>query len=885
MELVAFISGVIFIVITLIVLVNTVKGLIFGLKKSVGALVGIVLSALIAGVATAIICKPDSAMLNGIMASLPEAFPDGAIHDVLAIEALGESVTYYGIMLVAPFVFLVLYLITSLINSIVLTIIIRFIPPFKKPNATVNSLSGLGVGLVCAFLVVIITLSPVVGTISIVGDVFEDVAAGEEEISPDMAENLEATSRNQTVNLLNSLGSGAIYDLFASADFDGERVYLRKDASALASIAMNIKSLGRDMSHYDGSQKEALEALVETIDASPLIKHALAGALSEASAKWLADEEFLGVSRFNAGELLDPMVDRLLVIISTTDKYTVGADIKAMSHVFITLIDSGILRSEDSKDMLLHLGESDVISDLLVTINANVRTRPLADEITRLSVRAMGSIIGIPGNSEERYDMLMNNLAYVVSHHEEPDVSDRVAGVSHDIGTIFDDYGMEVNPDALDRVAQSMITDLGVISELSGNDIKEFFEVYAIGASNSVMQSGEGGFKPLSDAEESDDIHVEFNEDGTITFEGVVLHDYTADNYRESGAYTLALSGVDIGDASSLDMAKHMKSSLLTLEDILASLGSYLDCADVVAESEIVAKILSEVGHVFSELDLDDLNYRNLLVQMGDVFDMMSESEVFNDATVRNITTAVLQSDMIKDSMSLTKSNLTEFANKLNEYALSSEGSFSDATKAVSVTFEAIDKNSDAEISYEEKISATENMITSLVIGNAEVITSVITDSFVVDQGIEVSNAEAVSNSIQCLINSMADFNESAPDEEAVKEEAEAVSSILSLALSGMNDAPLFDTEDENGIVASDPDEFISTVVNSTIVMNAVEEIVEGKDAGTNPYGLDEFDEDQKENIENALMDYYLANGEGADLAEMLEDISIVLNVNFVPEY
>ena len=74
----------------------------------------------------------------------------------------------------------------------------------------------------------------------------------------------------------------------------------------------------------------------------------------------------------------------------------------------------------------------------------------------------------------------------------------------------------------------------------------------------------------------------------------------------------------------------------------------------------------------------------------------------------------------------------------------------------------------------EEKIAATEHMLNNVNKGNAEMISSMITDSMVGNLGVSMGDsANTVASSVQSLINNMAEFKEDAPDSESVAKEAE----------------------------------------------------------------------------------------------------------------
>ena len=89
------------------------------------------------------------------------------------------------------------------------------------------------------------------------------------------------------------------------------------------------------------------------------------------------------------------------------------------------------------------------------------------------------------------------------------------------------------------------------------------------------------------------------NPDGTITVNGKVLQNYNANNYSESAAYKMGKGHEDFGDADSLYSAGSMKSSLVTMDDILSHITKYSDCADPDAEAVKISDILSTALDIF----------------------------------------------------------------------------------------------------------------------------------------------------------------------------------------------------------------------------------------------------------------------------------------------
>ena len=61
-------------IVALILVINIVKALIRGLKKTVGTLIAIVFSAIVAMIVTMIVCKPDSALMDWLVNMLKDTY-------------------------------------------------------------------------------------------------------------------------------------------------------------------------------------------------------------------------------------------------------------------------------------------------------------------------------------------------------------------------------------------------------------------------------------------------------------------------------------------------------------------------------------------------------------------------------------------------------------------------------------------------------------------------------------------------------------------------------------------------------------------------------------------------------------------------------------------
>lgn len=872
-----------------IIAINIIKGLVKGLKKSVGAFVAIALSIVIAAILTAVICKPSSSFIASALDMLKGIMPDGTIQDLFSVEELGEAFSYYSSMLVAPFFFALSYILVSIIVSIIVSILVKIIPPFKKPGILLDRLDGSGVGLICGFIVTVIVLMPIVGTIDMVASLD---SAGQSAESAETAENddikdlIHKANESKVIDVFMNMGCRPVYNAFASAKFDGEKIYLKDDLSAVLDMVDNIDAMSGELSGYGDAQIGALRNIVADLESSSLLENTVSGVFSTAAQKWLSGESFIGIEKFSAGEMLDPIVETMLEVIATSDKDTIGKDLETMTDVFAIMVKYDMFsHGDDYEAMLTQLSKEGVISELIIVVNNNPRMSPLADEITTLSIRALASTIGIPEDAEERYNLLLSEVAEVVESTYGMSGDEREQNLSSDLKKAFDEYGVEVGGEALDNITASVITDLGHLSTVEISDVEEFFMIYAIANAQADTEASRRyqSFDLLSSTESNKVLEVVVNDDGTISIDGKVLKNYNADNYISSGAYTMGSEKSDFGDAASLYSSDTMKSDLVTMEDIISTIGKYADCEDISVEAEKIEKVIGEALTTFQSIDFNKADTEEILEAVSGMLDSMSETDIFGGETAQSIFTAILQSDAAVQTIGMSHQDATNLANKIGEVISNTDSDYADATKVISDTLNALNSTTNSDLTKEEKKQATENLINNVTPDSAEILGSVVTSSMVTEMGVPKENAEAVSSALSSMLNNMADYNGTEADPDAVAKEAEAVNQILDLAINITPDSEcksLFNDGDAEGVLGVTAEEFIDLVINSEVVSATLEETIYANGYSDNPLGIPELSEGDIAQAKAALLNYYVSNGGGEELARQLQAIAAIVNID-----
>lgn len=521
-----------------IIVTNILKGLIAGFKKSLKSLAVLVLTIIVASIVNAIICNPESGVLLNTGMDLVGDMMGGDLGEIFGVEELAQTFKYYVAMMIGPITFLMCFIVLWVFFSIVAAIVFRCVPVLHgfmkdRPKPVIHRLGGMGVGLVSGYIIAVIMLMPIVGTLNLVtslpydtfesdddarleeetnvetGDSWyyeEDTAYGyydefgnyheysdednlyieKEEEDIDLAEAMEEA--NESLQIFVKAGCGPLYNAYSSAKFEGERVYLKDDIHTLMELVSIISDAESSMDSdvLDHSHTDMLHDVVGCLDESPLLKNTVAGIFSAASESWTKGEEFMGMEKMDAGDLMNPVVDELLAALSDTNYNTIVEDLDTMIEVFETMIDSGILEEMEYAEMLKMMGAEDgVLDQMSKVLNKNKRMTGVADQVSQLSVRALASHL----EAGEEYDVLMSDIASTLNANSDLSKKEKREVIKEDLSVAFKNYGVEVEGTALDDVVE------GFIDEFDGKDNVSEDEVSAYFAQHIIEESADEDFE------------------------------------------------------------------------------------------------------------------------------------------------------------------------------------------------------------------------------------------------------------------------------------------------------------------------------------------------------------------------------------------------------
>jgi len=526
----------------------------------------------------------------------------------------------------------------------------------------------------------------------------------------------------------------------------------------------------------------------------------------------------------------------------------------------------------------------------------------LADEITALSLRAIAQVFDLPANAEENYNNLMNDVALAVSEGSTMTTEEKTEFLSEKMETVLDDYGVEVDIEAAKNIAVGIVEDLGGVENVSAEDVEEFFLIYAMAAENNA-QSGTTskayGEAKLMNATASAKVvllngteknegtkkfDVVIDADGKLIVNGRMLKNYTAADYKNSAAYKSGAEGKNFGGGATLSSPETMKSSRVTVENIVSSIGSYADCEDIDSEAEAIQSLVVDAVNSFTGIEMNKDAVSQIVSGAGQLLDGVSNTVSIGQQAAGQLLTGILQSNKISGSLGVSVSDATKVAESINEKANKDDFDYSHATDAIAGTIDAITSASDEAKTSEEKLDATKGMIENMTPDSAEVLGVMATPEMMKNYGVPEKNAEAVSNAVSTMFDHMGDYNVGdANDAEQFEKEAEAIDKMFQLVMNSYNAgaANLFAANGEEGKINVSASELVSLAMESEVISKTVDEIIYGD--GTyngNPLNIPELTESDSKQVRDAINAYYAANGSTPEVGRKLRAIAGFLNID-----
>ena len=471
------------VIMLMMMLVEGLTGLIRGLKKTVGSLVVAATAIIVSLIATLILCNPQGGVLTNLLEKVTgPLFDSMGLGSLAEIEAFSVVSNYYVSMLASPIVFMVLFHVLRLIFGIIMRIFVKKIPLMNNVPNVAKRLGGLGVGLVVGFIVVTVTMMPILGTMDVMASAVSDITGAVDtgsSSSNSATDVLTCMTEEGAGKVMMNLGGKALYNATSNKKYEGEKVTLKTEIKGMSNLLTGVMALGESFDQYGDEQTEAFEIIADTTEESPLIGMLTAECISTAAGKWRNGEEFMGMESFGGGEpMVQPLMNAILDVLSTTDGEYIAGDLRSMMDAFGVLNKYHFFdASGDQEGMLELLNEKPILSEMSKALAENERMAGVADEVNKLGIRVFANVIGIPEDDPE-FDALMVDIADSINDSKNLPEEERLEMIQEELERSAADYGTEISGEASEQIARSFLEEYGDKDNVTDDDIKDFIEDY-----------------------------------------------------------------------------------------------------------------------------------------------------------------------------------------------------------------------------------------------------------------------------------------------------------------------------------------------------------------------------------------------------------------------
>lgn len=362
-------------------------------------------------------------ILVSVLSEIPQ------VADIAGTTAYATIINVVPQMILNVVLFVVVFILLRLVSMVIYWIITGICFSKKKTEGkNKHRLLGSLVGVVQNFLIFLVILVPVVGTVNILGDIetittqptttavstaSTNLLTATEEPPAETPENNNQVSPYQTVNdvidayeaswvakFLHGvkLDSACMYvfNELSTVTIDEQKYNLKIEANNITYIVMDVMNLV-ELGELDLTSPDTIQALNKIIDScynSQLTSNLIDEVIPLATSKWLAGETFCGMSKPTV-EGFDGVIDTLLTQLGTSKdlRATLISTTKMLGSVFNTATD--ILEGEEIN--------VDQIGTFLEELSQDESTLDLAKNL--LSEENLETIVDkvIPGEDPDNY--------------------------------------------------------------------------------------------------------------------------------------------------------------------------------------------------------------------------------------------------------------------------------------------------------------------------------------------------------------------------------------------------------------------------------------------------------------------------------------------------
>lgn len=431
-------------------------GALLGAKRTLYSTILRFITLVLSAIAAYVLAKNALYGASGTLIDTLKGMTDGALDTYLNDPELAGLTSSLAVMLVAPIFFLLFYIVIKLLSWIVYKIFASALH-LKGPGRLGHLLGAVG-GVVCGFLTLVVLVTPIFGYADLVLKISDTTT---DDSLTELVDPIQAIRKTPIASQAYAMLGETLFNGLTTADWEDTEINLNNEADILISVVNDaMPLLEKPMAEYGPEESAAIQKMAQDVGRSPVLCTVISSVLADTSKAWLNGEEALGVSKPEAGEELQGIVDSLLVVFATSDRTNIGADLTTFADIMSIMIDNelfALAQSEGGTDALAEkLSSGGVAAELYQTLGENPRMQGVQTTVTNTGVRMLLNRLGDVDQLRENHGEMLESIATELKEHRNEDGTLNKEELTGKLNQVINDYDIEVGEDLTSLVVDGV---------------------------------------------------------------------------------------------------------------------------------------------------------------------------------------------------------------------------------------------------------------------------------------------------------------------------------------------------------------------------------------------------------------------------------------------
>lgn len=464
-------SVTIFSMIALFVYIHAKRGYKNGLNKSLIGLAVLFVSVFLCVLLSGLIALAMENVVVWILESVG-VYNDivGSIGEYYMMAILAIFRMILSIMLYIP----VFFILKGILNAVIKLILRKRTGLKYKKNMVNGYLSenepfyikhekklGAIIGAVAGFLIAIVFLTPLAGTLKTADRIFETVECfpRQDFIVQDDVDLMNKYANDFSVNFVYVCGGALIYDLTTKTNVNGETVSLSDEVDIVCRLDFDsIFNEEFNLSEPTSEDIDRIDGFLDQMNQSHIMKLFSVGAVRQTMLAWESGSSCFGLvkPRVNGYQAVNDFLDKVFYTCSTTDHNYYENDIDTVLNLLRIFLECGeISETADYEDIITKFEENNTIHKMDQEIKKNPHMSTLSTAIDDMIMSILSSEVYELGEvDEDSKNILYAEISEALNSTQGLSGSVKTVALSNYLSQSFENYGVYIPQSLNSKIAQ-----------------------------------------------------------------------------------------------------------------------------------------------------------------------------------------------------------------------------------------------------------------------------------------------------------------------------------------------------------------------------------------------------------------------------------------------